>query len=214
MARRTFLIGLGCTPFIKPRGTRTTESLGLEAATKALLDAGITYDAIDTAAVGYCYGDSTSGQRALYALGLTGIPIVNVNNNCSTGSTALYLANNAVRGEQAECALALGFERMAPGSLGTVFRDRPSPMGLFAQRVQEIEDSSLGANKGPPAPREFDNAAREYFAHHGVDEGAGKRVLAKIAAKNHRHAINNPYAQFRNGWGEEEVCRATSDSAP
>ena len=74
-----------------------------------------------------------------------------MNNNCSTGSTALYLANNAVRGEQAECALALGFERMAPGSLGTVFRDRPSPMGLFAQRVQEIEDSSLGANKGPPA---------------------------------------------------------------
>ncbi|KAI5823323.1 thiolase-like protein [Schizophyllum commune Tattone D] len=213
MARRTFLIGLGCTPFIKPRGTRTTESLGLEAVTKALLDAGITYDAIDTAAVGYCYGDSTSGQRALYALGLTGIPIVNVNNNCSTGSTALYLANNAVRGEQAECALALGFERMAPGSLGTVFRDRPSPMGLFAQRVHEIEDSSLGANKGPPAPREFDNAAREYFAHHGVGEGAGKRVLAKIAAKNHRHAINNPYAQFRNGWGEEEILNATPITA-
>jgi sterol carrier protein 2 len=52
----------------------------VEAATKALLDAGINYDEIEQAHVGYCYGDSTCGQRALYALGLTGIPILNVNN--------------------------------------------------------------------------------------------------------------------------------------
>ena len=48
--------------------------------------------------VGYCYGDSTSGQRAVYECGLSGVPIVNVNNNCATGSSALWLARNMVRG--------------------------------------------------------------------------------------------------------------------
>ncbi len=60
------------------------------------------------AAVGYVYGDSTSGQRAVYEVGLTGIPIINVNNNCSTGSAALYYCANLIRGGLADCALALG----------------------------------------------------------------------------------------------------------
>ncbi|KAL1745882.1 thiolase-like protein [Schizophyllum fasciatum] len=210
MARRTFIVGVGCTQFIKPRGTRTTEDLGLEAATKALLDAGLTYDAVDSATVGYCYGDSTSGQRALYSLGLTRIPIANVNNNCATGSTALVFANSAVRFGDAECALALGFERMAPGSLGSVYKDRPNPMALWGERTAELErDPRLGANHGPPAPREFDNAAREYFAKYGGD----KTHLAKIAAKNHQNAVNNPYAQFRAGWTEEKVLAAQSITA-
>jgi len=146
---------------------------------------GITYDDIQTAAVGYCYGDSTSGQvrslwifyrsrlkkgsqRALYNLGLTHIPIVNINNNCSTGSSALYQANNAVKYGQVECALALGFERMKPGSLGTNFPDRPSPMILFNQHSYELEQE-LGENHGPGAPRMFDNGAQEYFAKYGGD---------------------------------------------
>lgn len=153
---------------------------------------GITYDDIQTAAVGYCYGDSTSGQvrllqivrrsslkkgsqRALYNLGLTHIPIVNVNNNCSTGSSALYQVNNAVKYGQVECALALGFERMKPGSLGTNFPDRPSPMILFNQYSYELEQD-LGENHGPGAPRMFDNGAQEYFTKYG----GGVEHLAKI----------------------------------
>ncbi|KAF8176300.1 sterol carrier protein 2 [Pholiota molesta] len=202
-ARRTFLIGGGCTAFIKPRATRTTEDMGLEAATKALLDAGITYDQIETAAVGYCYGDSTSGQRALYNLGLTHIPIVNVNNNCSTGSTALYQVNNAVKYGQIECGLALGFERMKPGSLGTNFPDRPSPIGLFSQRSEELE-IELGQNHGPNAPRLFDNGGQEYFDKYG----GNVEHLAKIASKNHKHSLNNPYSQFRDGWSVEKVLAA------
>ncbi|KDR78394.1 hypothetical protein GALMADRAFT_245557 [Galerina marginata CBS 339.88] len=201
--RRTFLIGGGCTAFIKPRATRSTEDMGLEAATKALLDAGVTYDAIQTAYVGYCYGDSTSGQRALYNLGLTGIPIINVNNNCSTGSSALYQANNSVKYGEVECALALGFERMKPGSLGTNFPDRPSPMILFNQRSYELEET-LGENHGPGAPRMFDNGAQEYFTKHG----GGIEHLAKIASKNHKHSVNNPYSQFRDGWSVEKVLAA------
>ncbi|TFK38615.1 thiolase-like protein [Crucibulum laeve] len=203
--RRTFLIGGGCTAFIKPRATRSTEDMGLEAATKALLDAGITYDAVQNAFVGYCYGDSTSGQRALYNLGLTHIPIVNVNNNCSTGSSALYQANNSVKYGQTECSLALGFERMKPGSLGTNFPDRPSPISLFNKRSEELEREELGENHGPGAPRMFSNGAKEYFDKYGgsIDH------LAQIASKNHKHSVNNPYSQFRDGWSVEQVKAAT-----
>ncbi|KAI9566997.1 thiolase-like protein [Boletus coccyginus] len=222
--KRTFIIGCGCTAFTKPRGLRTTEDMGLEAATKALLDAGITYDEVETAFVGYCYGDSTSGQRALYNLGMTGIPITNVNNNCSTGSTALFNANNAVKSSLVECALALGFERMAPGSLGTNFPDRASPTILFGAKSQELESNTeTGKNFGPGAPRMFANAGQEYCERYGADI----THFAKIAAKNHRHSVNNPYSQFRNGWTQEQVlnspkinnqltkfmCSPTSDGA-
>ncbi|KAJ3574981.1 hypothetical protein NP233_g1404 [Leucocoprinus birnbaumii] len=206
--RRTFLVGAGCTQFIKPRGKRTTEDMGLEAATKALLDAGITYDSIETAFVGYCYGDSTAGQRSLYNLGLTHIPIVNVNNNCSTGSAALYQANSAVKHGQVECALALGFERMKPGSLGTNFPDRPSPTVLIGARSFELEEE-FGQNHGPGAPRMFDNGAKEYFAKYG----GGVDHLAMIASKNHKHSVNNPYSQFRDGWSVEQVKAAPKITA-
>lgn len=202
--RRTFLVGGGCTAFIKPRGNRTTEDMGLEAATKALLDAGITYDAVEAAYVGYCYGDSTSGQRSLYNLGLTNIPIVNVNNNCSTGSSALYQANMTVKYGQFECALALGFERMKPGSLGTNFPDRAPPTLLINQRSQELEKEVLGENHGPGAPRMFDNGAQEYF----IKYGGTQAHLAMIASKNHQHSVKNPYSQFRDGWSVEQVLAA------
>jgi len=114
-------------------------------------------------------------QRALYNLGLTHIPIINVNNNCSTGSTALYQANNAVKFGQVDCALALGFEKMQPGSLRSNFNDRPSPMIPLAQRSRDVEDY-VGGNHGPHAPRMFDNAAQEYFMRYG----GGVEHLAKI----------------------------------
>ncbi|KAG6814401.1 hypothetical protein H0H92_007404 [Tricholoma furcatifolium] len=191
-----------------PRGKRTTEDMGLEAATKALLDAGITYDEVQNAFVGYCYGDSTSGQRALYNLGLTGIPVVNVNNNCSTGSAALFQANNSVKYGQTECSLALGFERMKPGSLGTNFPDRPSPTLLIGARSTELEEE-FGENHGPGAPRMFGNGAQEYFKKYG----GNVETLAKIASKNHKHSLNNPYSQFRDGWSVEQVLNAPKITA-
>ncbi|KAJ3557829.1 hypothetical protein NM688_g1260 [Phlebia brevispora] len=203
--QRSFIIGAGCTAFIKPRGTRTTEDMGLEAATKALLDAGITYDSVEAAYVGFCYGDSCSGQRALYNLGLTGIPITNVNNNCSTGSTALYNANMLVKAGLVDCALALGFERMNRGSLGTNWPDRPPPGRIFNAASEEAEDLlSAGENFGPGAPRMFANGAQEYFDKYG----ASIEHLAQIASKNHKHSVNNPYSQFRDGWSVEQVLKA------
>ncbi|TCD62938.1 hypothetical protein EIP91_006201 [Steccherinum ochraceum] len=209
--RRAFIVGGGCTAFIKPRGLRTTEDMGLEAATKALLDAGVTYDAIETAFVGYCYGDSTSGQRALYNLGMTGIPITNVNNNCSTGSTALFHANNMVRSGLVECAMALGFERMKPGSLGSNFPDRPGPTDPLNTLAFELETNlSTGKNHGPSAPRLFANAGQEYFDKYGANIGH----LAQIASKNHKHSVNNPYSQFRDGWTPEQVLASPHITTP
>ncbi|KAH6917707.1 sterol carrier protein 2 [Coprinopsis sp. MPI-PUGE-AT-0042] len=191
--RRTFLVGGGCTAFIKDN-----RGHGAEASTKALLDAGVNYDESRGCLGWILLWRLYLCQRSLYNLGLTHIPIVNVNNNCSTGSSAFYQANNAVKYGQVECALALGFERMKPGSLGSNFPDRPSPILLFNQRTV------LGKNHGPGAPRLFDNGAQEYFDKFG----GGVEHLAKIASKNHKHSMNNPYSQFRDGWSEEQVLGA------
>src|SRR3954453_24227998 len=125
---RTYVVGVGMTKFDKP-GTKEGDypDWAKEAGEKALADAGVGFDAIEQAYAGYCYGDSTAGQRALYELGLTGIPVVNVNNNCSTGSSALFLARQAVKGGSAGCALALGSEKMELGSLGVKYTDRTNP---------------------------------------------------------------------------------------
>src|SRR5437763_9259723 len=126
---RTYDVGAGMPKFDKP-GKKEGDypDWAKEAGTKALQAAGAHYHAIEQAYVGYCYGESTSGQRAVYGLGLTGIPIVNVNNNCSTGSTALHMARQSVKGGLADCALALGFEKMEMGSLGVKWVDRTNPI--------------------------------------------------------------------------------------
>lgn len=157
---------------------------------------------------------------------MTGIPITNVNNNCSTGSTALYNASNLIRGGLADCVLALGFERMARGSLGTNFPDRESPVKVFNDASAELEESlSAGQNHGPGAPRMFANGAQEYFDKYGANirhlAQIGEQITSnscrwacrylyapKTASKNHKHSVNNPYSQFRDGWSVEQVLAA------
>ena len=99
MGRKVYVIGVGMTKFEKP-GSRQWDyqDMAREAGQKALADAGIPYAEVEQAAVGYCYGESTCGERAVYELGLSGIPVYNVNNNCSTGSTALFMAKQLVEG--------------------------------------------------------------------------------------------------------------------
>jgi acetyl-CoA acetyltransferase len=127
MSQDVYVVGVGMIPFTKPGANQPYPQMASHATHAALKDAGIGYELVQQAYVGYVYGDSTAGQRALYEVGMTGIPVVNVNNNCSTGSTALFLARQAVASGAADCVLALGFEHMSPGALGAVFNDRPSP---------------------------------------------------------------------------------------
>ncbi|KAM0746610.1 thiolase-like protein [Meredithblackwellia eburnea MCA 4105] len=196
-SRKTYIVGVGMTAFSKPRGLIDYPELAVEAATKALLDAGVNYDEVQQAYVGYCYGDSTCGQRALYALGMTSIPIVNVNNNCSTGSTALFLAKQMVENGACECTMALGFEKMKPGSLSTNFDDRSPPLLKTIMLTQEITEGG----KGPFAAQIFGNGAAEYINK----TSATWEHVAKIAAKNHQHSVKNPYSQFRNSMTHEQV---------
>ncbi|MCA1005281.1 lipid-transfer protein [Rhodococcus hoagii] len=197
MSNRVFVVGVGMTKFEKP-GAREWDypDMAREAGTKALEDAGIDYREVQQAYVGYVYGESTSGQRAVYELGLTGIPIVNVNNNCSTGSTALYLATQAVRSGQVDCALALGFEKMQTGSLGTTYDDREQPMMRHLLALAELQEFAM-----PPAPYMFGAAGKEHMERYGTTA----EQFARIGVKNHRHSINNPYAQFQDEYTLEDV---------
>jgi acetyl-CoA acyltransferase len=198
VANRVFVIGVGMTKFEKPgrREDWDYPDMARESGTAALADAGIPYDLVEQAYVGYVYGESTSGQRAVYELGLTGIPVVNVNNNCSTGSTALYLAAQSIRGGLAQCTLALGFEKMQPGSLGTTFNDREQPMGKHMEALAEISEVLF-----PPAPWMFGAAGREHMKQYG----STAEHFAKIGYKNHLHSVNNPYAQFQESYSLEDI---------
>ena len=198
---RTFVIGVGMTKFDKP-GTKEGDypDWAKEAGEKALADAGIPYDTVEQAYAGYCYGDSTCGQRAVYGLGLTGIPVFNVNNNCSTGSSALFLARQAVKGGIADCALALGFEKMEKGSLGVKYTDRTNPMDKHAMAMFAVREP------GAVAARAADVRQRRPRAHGEVRSQPDH--YAWIGWKNHKHSVNNPYAQFQDEYSIEDIKAA------
>jgi acetyl-CoA acetyltransferase len=198
---RTFVIGVGMTKFDKP-GTKEGDypDWAKQAGEIALSDAGVAYGDVEQAFVGYCYGDSTAGQRAVYGLGLTGIPVVNVNNNCSTGSSALYLARQAVKGGLADCALALGFEKMELGSLGVKFTDRVNPIDRHVMALLELREWE----QAPPAPQMFGAAGREHMEKYG----STPEHFAWIGWKSHKHSVNNPYAQFQTEFTMDEIKAA------
>jgi acetyl-CoA acyltransferase len=217
---KTYVIGVGMTKFDKP-GTKEGDypDWAKEAGTKALADAGIPYESVQQAFAGYCYGDSTYGQRAIYGLGLTGIPVVNVNNNCSTGSSALFLARQALKGGIVDCALAVGFEKMERGSLGMKYTDRTSALDKHMMRMFELREPETS----PFAPQMFGNAGRDHMDRYGSQP----EHYAWIGWKNHKHSVNNPYAQFQTEYTLQEIkdakmihepltklqCSPTSDGA-
>ena len=202
MGRKVYVVGVGMTKFEKPGSKEGWDypQMAKESGTKALEDAGIPYDAVEQVAVGYCYGDSTCGQRAVYEIGLSGVPIYNVNNNCATGSTALFMAKQFIEGGLADCCMALGFEKMERGSLGTHFTDRTNPMDKHAKSMIE----KRGFAKAPPAPQFFGNAGREHMEKFGTTA----EHFAKIGWKNHKHSVNNPYSQFQDEYSLEDIKNA------
>jgi acetyl-CoA acetyltransferase len=189
MTSNVYVAGVGMIPFTKPGANAPYPVMGAEATRLALADAGVGYDMIQQAYAGYVYGDSTCGQRALYQVGMTGIPIINVNNNCSTGSTALFMARQAIESGALDCVLALGFEQMKPGALGAVFTDRPSAFDEFDAAADKLVD----ANGIPLALRYFGGAGLSHMKKYGTPLTS----FAKVRAKASRHAAKNPLAVFR-----------------
>ncbi|MCK2243743.1 MULTISPECIES: lipid-transfer protein [unclassified Crossiella] len=197
MSRRVLVAGVGMVPFATPRNSESYDVMGEKAARAALADAGIDYGRVQQAYAGYVYGDSTCGQATLYGLGRSGIPIINVNNNCSTGSTALFLARQAIESGAADCVLALGFEQMQRGALTMRWQDRPSPFDRFTTVAHGIQ----GVSDAPFAAQYFGGAGTAYAQEYGLAED----TFAQIAVKARRHAANNPYAVFRDPVTVEEV---------
>ncbi|ALC18710.1 lipid-transfer protein [Streptomyces pristinaespiralis] len=207
MSANVHVIGVGMIPFAKPGRSDSYDVMGEKAARAALADAGIAYELVQQAYVGYVYGDSTSGQAALYGVGTTGIPVVNVNNNCSTGSSALWLARQAVASGAAECVIAVGFEQMQPGALKAQWDDRPAAMGRTLDTMSDLQGMSETA---PMAAQMFGGAGQSYLERYGISN----EVFARIAVKSRTHAANNPYAVFRDPITVEEVLSAPAVYGP
>ncbi|MFF5441232.1 beta-ketoacyl synthase N-terminal-like domain-containing protein [Streptomyces achromogenes] len=201
---KAYVAGVGMTRFEKPE-TREWQYWDMvrEAGGAALADAGIAYADVEQVPIGYCLQPSTAGQRAVYELGLTGVPVYNVNNNCATGATALMLARQLVEGGVCDCVLALGFERMRKGALGD-----GAGAGDFAASPVARHYGVMAARHGfvaaPPTAQIFGAAAREHMEKYGTTEAQ----LAAVAAKNHRHSAHNPYAQFRDVYEVEDILAA------
>ncbi|GFE17268.1 putative lipid-transfer protein Ltp1 [Streptomyces glebosus] len=210
MAGKAYIVGVGMTRFEKPE-TREWQywDMAKEAGGKALADAGIGYEAVEQLPVGYCYQASTAGQRAAYELGLTGIPVYNVNNNCATGSTALMMARQFVESGLNDCVLALGFEKMKRGALGGGADSGDFSTSPVA-RHYGVMAAAHGFEMTPPTAQIFGNAAREHMERYGTTA----EQLAAVGAKNHRHSAHNPNAQFQDVYTVEEILAAKTIHRP
>lgn len=207
MPRKVYVVGVGMTKFVKPNTGGDYPDFGKEAVQEALKDAGVKYEIIQQAVCGYVSGDSTCGQRVLYQVGMTGIPIYNVNNNCSTGSNALFLAKQLIEGGNSDVILALGFEKMAAGPLGGgAFNDRTNPMDRHVMKMADLSEIA----PAPMTPQFFGNAGIEHMKKYGTTEVH----FAKIAAKNHRHGAKNPRAQSTREYTVEEILNSRKVYGP
>jgi len=202
---RVYVVGVGMTDFVKPSARPKWDypDMVREAVEQALSDSGIAYELVQQVVAGYCFGDTTSGQRAVYGLGLTGVPVINVNNACASGSTALYVARNTVAGGMADCILALGFEKM--GKVAS-YDDRAYPL----DRHLEAMTASRGMGEAMITFQLFGNAGREHMERYGTKPES----FARIAVKNHRHSVNNPRAQLQNEYSLEEVMASPEMYSP
>jgi sterol carrier protein 2 len=206
MLRSAYVVGVGMTPFRTPRKSPNYLELGANAIRAALADADLGYDKVEQVFAAYVYGDSCSGHRVAYEVGLSGIPIFNVNSNCSSGASALYLARQAVGSGASDVALAVGFEQMPSGALVEYWPDRPSPL----QRFVEVADRRVADAESPLAPKLFGAAGLEYCERYAVDSA----MFAAITVKSRRHAAQNPRAIFRNPVTTEEVLASPMICAP
>jgi acetyl-CoA acyltransferase len=205
---KSYIVGVGMTKFEKPESRDWQYwDMAREAGAQALADAGISYEQVQQVPVGHCFQASTAGQRAVYELGLTGVPVYNVNNNCATAATALMMARQFVEGGISDCVLALGFEKMTRGPLGGGGGDmKTSPVA----RHYGVMAAGHGFEMSPPTAQIFGNAAREHMERYGTTEAQ----LAAVGAKNHKHSAGNPNAQFQDVYSVDQILAAKTIHRP
>ncbi len=203
MYQKVVIAGVGMVPFRKPGQSQAYDVMGAQAAQAALDDAGIAYATVEQAFVGYVYGDSCAGQAALYHLAIDGKPIFNVNNNCASGSSAFALASQLVESGALDCALALGFEEMAPGAIDMVFPDKVSPLARHEDAIAQLVKLTDEERSTPPAVCMFGAQVDAM-----LDLGVTEETIASIAVKSRQHAAHNPNAIFREPLTVAEILDA------
>ncbi|MBI4517746.1 MAG: lipid-transfer protein [Deltaproteobacteria bacterium] len=176
--REVYIAGVGMTAFGRHEGKRVAE-LGQEAVKAALADAGLDYSAVEIAYCGHVLQGTTAGQKVLYGVGMTGIPIFNIENACASGTSALRAAAMAVGSGMVKVALAVGFEVMGRGAIPTGGDERLAAVG----------------RQGVPAlPALFANL----FLEHSRRYGTTIEQLAMVSVKNRNYGAKNPRAQFHD----------------
>ncbi|CAD5214240.1 unnamed protein product [Bursaphelenchus xylophilus] len=203
---KVYIVGVGMTPFTKPGSTgKDYPELVKDAVTDALNDCGLQYKDVQQATVGYLYGGTCCGQRALYEIGFTGIPIYNVNNACASGSSGVFLCKQIIEGGNADVCLAVGFEKMAPGSLEKMqplMEDRT----FSTEKHIQVMNDTYGIGPTPILCQMFGHAGKEHMEKYGTK----REHFAKIGWKNHLHSVNNPKSQFQKYYPLEQVLKARS----
>ncbi len=201
MNNKAYIGGVGMVKFAKPGAHEPYETMAAKAITAALEDAGIALDSVNQAYASYIYGDSCCGQKALYSVGMTGIPVINLNNNCSSGSSAIFLARQAVESGAVDCALAFGFEEMQPGALVGNWADRTDPLGHFLDGLTNVVNNLPDA---PHAIQMFGAGGQEYLDKYD----AKPELFAQVSVKTRNHAVQNPYSLFDTKLTLEEVMQS------
>ena len=191
--REVSVIGVGMVPFAKYR-EKTLAEIGWPAVKAAIEDAGVEKRDIEAAYCGSALGGMMSGQRVLKQLGITGLPITNVENACSSSSSAFRQAYIAVAAGVYDMVLVLGVEKLTKFGGGTL----------------PLEKEDFEVTHGLVMPALYGMRARRYMHDYGLT----KEQLAQVAVKAHKHGAKNEDAQYRNEVTVEEVMEAREIAEP
>ncbi len=192
--RDVYVVGVGMTPFGRHPDKKFTE-LGEDAIRDALEDAGMEFGAIEAAFCGHVMQGSGAGQRVIKRIGKTGIPMMNVENACASGTTAFRMAWTQVAAGIHDVALAVGFEKMARGPI----------------QMQQLDKSEPKEEKGPPAmPLLFSHL----FEEHSRRYGTTPEQMAMVSVKNRAHAALNPRSQHNDAITVEDVMSSREIAGP
>jgi acetyl-CoA acetyltransferase len=221
-----YVVGVGMTPFGRMLD-KDIKTMTKEAVNAALADAGLEATALQAA---YFANASQGhmekqhmvrGQIALRSMGIGQIPVVNVENACASGSSALNLAVNFLKAGEGHIALAVGAEKMFS-------KDRELMFGAFdgawdVSRKHEIGERLMKLGEGVDAPpgttsdkpySVFMDVYAAFSRYHMARFGTTQRQIAAVAAKNHRHSVENPLSQFRTSYSIDEVLSAPPITYP
>jgi len=188
-----YVIGAGMTQF-KPHPDTEVHELARQAAWQAICSSRVAPEAIELAYAGHAYQGQCFGQKTLLRMGVVGLPVVNCENACASGASAVWGVINAIKAGQADIGIAIGAEKLA------------SSKGGFTPLVPDDLESSLGR----VMPSVFAMMARAHMEKYGTTA----EQLAKIAVKNRRNGVRNPYSPWRDEITVEQVLSAPMIAAP